>query len=270
MIYAVYILAAAAVGLMMGFVTLSVVLLQKTVSDNIRSKTISLISVYDRLLEEKSIELAKLSPGCRAENAGTNEEAKLCKGQEGKEKKDKDAAGIAAMNSGEMLSAAERAGAAAYRDGSIGETYRKIRENFSFSLGEILPKLQEMGKSEDAKAEELLRAMDYDTIYRLSTLPSQQQIEVLRESFSESESQLLDAYLAKCKKFSVLEFYHDLKRTAEQESKRTRLRVPKSIAAEWTTRDGVQIIPDEGICEGLQIEEGNLLYDYCIKTRELN
>lgn len=267
MIYAVYILAAVAVGLLVGFVTLAVVLLRKTVSDNIRSKTISLISVYDRLLEEKSRELARLSQSCDADDAEKAKKAKLCKEQEEKEKY---AAGGRGLNSGEMLSATERSCAATYRDGSIGWAYCKIRENFSFSLGEILSGLKEKENSETGRAEKLLNAIDYDTIYRLSTLPGQQQIEILRESLSESEHKLLNAYLANNKRFSALEFYHYIKMLAEQEYKGIRLRVPESVAAKRTKEDGVEIIPDDGICEGFQIEEGNIIYDYCIKTRELN
>ena len=60
MIYAIYIAAAAVVGVLIGFVVLSVTWLKKTVAKNIRSKTTELISVYDDLLEEKSRELAAL------------------------------------------------------------------------------------------------------------------------------------------------------------------------------------------------------------------
>ena len=49
-----------------------------------------------------------------------------------------------------------------------------------------------------------------------------------------------------------------------------RLHVPAGVVTDNTTKDGVEIIPDEGICEGFQLEEKNLLYDYCIKARELS
>lgn len=46
MIYAIYIAAAAVVGVLIGFVVLSVTWLKRTVAKNIRSKTTELISVY--------------------------------------------------------------------------------------------------------------------------------------------------------------------------------------------------------------------------------
>ena len=61
MIYAIYIAAAAVVGVLNGLVILSIAWLRKSVSNNIRSKTTELISVYDELLEEKSSELAALT-----------------------------------------------------------------------------------------------------------------------------------------------------------------------------------------------------------------
>ena len=57
MVYIIYIAAAVAVGLLIGFVTLSIMWLRKSVSENIRSKTVGLLSIYDDLLEEKSREL---------------------------------------------------------------------------------------------------------------------------------------------------------------------------------------------------------------------
>ena len=35
------------------------------------------------------------------------------------------------------------------------------------------------------------------------------------------------------------------------------------------TRERVEIIPDEEICEGFQMEADRVLYDYCIKAKEL-
>ena len=58
--YAVYVAAAAAIGLLIGFVTLSIGWLRKNVMHSIRNKTLSLLDTYDDLLEEKSRELSRL------------------------------------------------------------------------------------------------------------------------------------------------------------------------------------------------------------------
>lgn len=68
----------------------------------------------------------------------------------------------------------------------------------------------------------------------------------------------------------MLDFYENLRAIAELEPGSARLRVPQGLVPEILTQNGVEIIPDAGICEGFQLEEGNVLYDYCIKTRELS
>ena len=59
MVYVIYIAAAVAVGLLIGFVTLSILWLRRNVSENIRSKTVGLLSVYD---EEEKQQLLDAEP----------------------------------------------------------------------------------------------------------------------------------------------------------------------------------------------------------------
>ena len=128
MIYAIYIAAAAVVGVLIGLVILSIAWLRKSVSNNIRSKTTELISVYDELLEEKSSELAALTRQEETLPGRTEEPLPAQPAQE--------AQPAAAMRASELLNIAERAGGAVYRDDTIGSMYLKIRENFSFRLEE--------------------------------------------------------------------------------------------------------------------------------------
>ena len=165
---------------------------------------------------------------------------------------------------------AQRAGGAMYRDEAMGGVYRKIRENFSFRLDDILPALRSDTEAAVSPAAELREALDYDTVWRLSTLPEEYQLAVLRDTLSGEQAELLNAYLARHEKFNVLDFYENLRAIAELEPGSARLRVPQGLVPEILTQNGVEIIPDAGICEGFQLEEGNVLYDYCIKTRELS
>ena len=115
MIYAIYIAAAAVVGVLIGFVVLSVTWLKKTVAKNIRSKTTELISVYDDLLEEKSRELAALE----AKQAAIPQQS-----VSSREPETAQAEAVAAtLPASEMLGMAERSGGAVYRDDTVGKTY---------------------------------------------------------------------------------------------------------------------------------------------------
>ena len=266
MVYAVYILAAAAVGLLIGFVVLSIALLRKTVSSNIRSKTISLMSVYDDLLDQKSRELSRLA----ADNNRSTEDSSVDGKIHVPQHISSCQPAAPQLGAAEIMNMAECSGGVLYRDEAMGGMYQKIRRNFSFLLDELLPAFSSAPKNLTGPAGHLLSELDYDTVYRLSTLPGKYQEMVLREVLTEDEVPLLCAYMENNKEFNVLEFYYCLRTIADSEPKAARLRVPAGMVSGMMTGDGVEIIPDEGICEGFQLEEGNLLYDYCIKTRELS
>ena len=264
MVYAVYIAAAAVIGLLIGFVALSVLWLKKTVLKNIRSKTLELISVYDVLLEEKSRRLKELDRQEITEVSGheeTNNEvnADLPKGS--------DRAGLCAS---ELLGMTERSGGAIYRERMLGELYSKIRSNFSFNTDEIISQLSEKKTSEkESPANKILRELNPDTVYRLSELEPEAQVTILREAFGEENAELIDNYLKKHAVFNALDFYDYLLFLAAVKNNSIKLSVPKGAIPERTEYGDVTVIPDDEICEGFLLEENNILYDYCIKAREL-
>lgn len=261
MIYAIYIAAAAIVGVLIGLVILSIAWLRKSVSNNIRSKTTELISVYDELLEEKSSELAALTRQEEALPGRTEEPLPAQPAQE--------AQPAAAMRASELLNIAERAGGAVYRDDTIGSMYLKIRENFSFRLEELLAAVSGAAQEMGGTAARLLKCLDYDTVYRLSTMFPEEQINILRETLPTEGITLLEAYIERNRTFCALRFYDHLQALADAEPKPIRLRVPAGMAPVQMMRAGVEIIPDEEICEGFQMEADRVLYDYCIKAKEL-
>lgn len=264
MIYAIYIGAAAVVGLLIGFVALSIVWLRKTVSNNIRSKTVGLISVYDELLEERSQALAELE---QESEEGPDGPSPLV---EHKPDPAAEPSGPAPLRAAELLRLTERSGGAAYRDRAVGSVYLKIRENFSFRLEEILPLCRGTSAGQSGPAQRLLAQMEFDTVYRLSTLPSEQQTEILRQTLPTDGLALLDSYQSTHTPFLALGFYDYLKSAADMEPRPACLRVPAGIAAGKMTRSGVRIVPDREICEGFQLEKDRLLYDYSIRARELS
>jgi len=259
----VYIAAAAVIGLLIGFVTLSIDWLRKTVMRNIRSKTMGLLSVYDELLEEKSRELALAAreEAERARSAGDGDA-------------EKSAAPIIAAPAAQPplppVSLVDQAGASEYRDGSIGGVYCAIRQGFSFRLEELLPSLDTGPAAAPGRAGRLLRELDFDTVYQLSTLQPEEQVEILRESLPEDGNKLLEDYLETAGQFHAPGFYDYLRTLAETEPKAVTLWVPAELAGSKRSYGNVEIIPDSGICEGFQVEEDHMLYDCCIKARELS
>lgn len=259
MLYA-YVGAAAVVGLLIGFVLLCVIWISKKVSAGIRAKTIDLVSAYDDLLESRSRELAEMEEKIRQyQNTSKANESSAVTVQEGE----------CVTPSSSLLNAAERIGAAAYRDATVGMTYQKIKGAFQVEPEEILKQLQgETGGNAAGPATLLLAQLPYDTVYQLSTLSGERQCQILQESLNDGGLALLNDYQATHRTFSAIGFYDYLQAVAAMEPQPPRLRV--SPLDKRAYPDGVEVIVDPDICEGFQIEFNNTLYDYCIKGRELS
>lgn len=253
-----YIGVALVIGLLIGFVTLSIIWLSKRVSRDIRSKTIDVISSYDALLRKRSQELAELEEKLRK----TADVAPV-ETVEPEQTEHNDLTGVA------LLSAAERIGSAAYLDAGVSETYRKIRGGFSVSP--IAALRQVMGVSGDyvqGPASQLLKQLPYETVYRLSTLSEEEQRQLLETTFDDESIALLQAYCESHRRFDAIGFYDYLVAVAEMEPRPPRLRVSPVFNGPYPP--GIEVVVDPDICEGFQIEAGNILYDYCIKGKELS
>ena len=92
---------------------------------------------------------------------------------------------------------------------------------------------------------------------------------ILREAFGEENAELIDNYLKKHAVFNALDFYDYLLFLAAVKNNSIKLSVPKGAIPERTEYGDVTVIPDDEICEGFLLEENNILYDYCIRMREL-
>lgn len=256
--YAVYIVAALVLIVLIALVALSISWLQKTVLRNIRSKTLSLISAYDELLEEKSQALAQLA----AQEVRQVEVVVQTPSPEVPEARPEMSTAV--------LNTIQRSAASDYREADIGSYYQVIRENFSFDLKAVLPELEKVAPSGVGPATALLEKLDYDTVYQLSTLTREDQLQILRSVLTQPELALLEDHVLVNKDFSVLGFYDSLKAIAASEPGKARLRVSPSAAQYCTCPGTVEILGDPEICEGFQIEQDNRLYDFSIKTRELS
>ena len=97
-----------------------------------------------------------------------------------------------------------------------------------------------------------------------------QALEQLRQTERQAQQQLQDQEQALLNARQQSTRVHDhLQALADAEPKPIRLRVPAGMAPAQMMRAGVEIIPDEEICEGFQMEADRVLYDYCIKAKEL-
>lgn len=259
MLYA-YIGAAAVIGLLIGVVTLSILWASKVVGKSIRERSIGLISAYDGLLEDKSRQLRELE----AQVARRQEELEGAKPEAPTASVQTTTAGLPPSS---FLRTAERISLASYRDSGLGELYHKIRGEFAFSPDKVIAALPRQGEI-GGPANRLLKELSFDTVCRLSSLPGEDQLDLLRQVLPEENQAFLEEYAQSVSRFDCVDFYDALRTAAEGEPGPVSLRIaPAGQGRRYP--GGVHVVVDPEICEGFQVEADNVLYDYCIKAREM-
>ena len=257
-----WVAVAVVVGLLIGFVTLTVIWMARSVSQNIRERSIELLSAYDELLEERSRELSALDVELEQRE------------KELQEPKDAPVAPAAPAEPETVqapttfLKAAEQLATTPYRDNGAGEAYQRIRQTFAAVSDATLRRLMtDPRETRQGSASRLLRMLPFDTVYQLSTLSSGEQLQLLRETIPDEMRDILESYAAATQHFDCIVFYDTLKAAAALEPQPIRLRIAAQDVKYYPAFLNVTV--DEDICEGFQIELDNVLYDYAIKTREI-
>lgn len=255
-----YIGAAVIIGLLVGFVALAILWLTRSVGSSIESKTIRVISGYDDLLEEKSRELAKAQ--ARISELTQNEEVRITPEK------------IVVENNQDgsttnFINVAQRISNTVYRDGSVGEIYHKIRQGFVCDTKKIFSDLNIEDKViDEGLYTKLLKTISFDLVYKLCTLPADVQYNLLIENIPVEFKGIIEEFANDHINFDSLEFYNHAQDRAELEPKPTIIRVAPGTITQGYPKSAVVVV-DNDICEGIQIEMKNTLYDFCIKTREI-
>jgi hypothetical protein len=67
-----------------------------------------------------------------------------------------------------------------------------------------------------------------------------------------------------------LDFCDFLRLKSVEEPHPITLYVPADMLQYRTFSEGIEVVADEDICDGVQIEADNIIYDFAIKGREIN
>ena len=259
MLYA-YIGAAVAVGALIGLTALSVSRIANQVTENVRERSVYLLSFYDELIRQKREKLQEIEQ--KIEEKGGEIEERAVTAAQGAESASAPVADV--MKTIEQISSSE------YMDSTAASAYRQIRKGFSRDVLKTLDSLNisPEGRGE-GRATKLVNSLSGDSIYKLSVYPQEVQQELLEEILQGEDLELLDEYKGNTKSFNAIGFYDWLKSRAASEPGRIKLYVSKTEeAGEYP--DYVDVTVDEDICEGFIIEADNTVYDYCIKGKEIS
>lgn len=154
-----------------------------------------------------------------------------------------------------------------YRNADFKEDYKAVKENMDFSKQEIIKDVisSEQKSNSDSAVIELVRDFDFDTIYQLSTLQSDEQREVLKASLTEEQLVVLNDYLSfKSGAFSCIDFFDYVAQLAKRQDPNFYVKTGWSNDSFEHIGDNVVTVHDKDITEGLKIVYKDKLYDYSI------
>jgi hypothetical protein len=247
--------------LLIGLVTVAVVWAAHTVRGQIRRRTAELITLYDGYREggeseddedDATDEARESAAPRRADQSGTDQ--------------------FWSGGGSSVLDETQQISAAHYLDRELPHMYRQIRSQFYFNPAAVLSKLPiaDVSRSGGGVATRLLRSLDNDTVFSMSQLSREEQFGLLSQVVGDEYGALLEEFGRPGEKFDILDFCDFLQVKSTNESQPIKVYVPADMLNYRTFADNVEVVADLDICDGLQIEADNLIYDFAIKGREIS
>lgn len=229
------------------------------VGRQIRKETQKLFAAYEPLLVEKSKELRDL-------------EQKLSEIQpqsilEVPETKQATMGPVAVVHSG-----GETHRNRAYRNPLFAEGYRSVQGRFTIEPETVIAKVADNKTIEEKKvaiAVWIVENISFDTVYRLSSLLSEMQWQVLWETMNAEIQPIFKALAGEKEAFQIVDFYHDMKTIYTYETGKMFVRTGGEKDDFTDMSDQVVTVLDPTICQGVQIVTGNKMYDFSIGKRDI-
>ena len=153
------------------------------------------------------------------------------------------------------------------------QDYRKLRELFDNDMGKVIQQIPQKTQEETTAYvlyAGMLERLNFDTLYEISSLTSENQLEVLREVFKKAECEVREQYLAETEQeFDCTQFHTYLKSKKAECDDTIYCYVGRGSKAVQSADAKLELSVDEELCEGFQLLHGNLLYDYGVRSSEL-
>jgi hypothetical protein len=254
----VFIGAFVTLVLLIGLVTFAAVLLANEVRGQIRRRTAELITLYDGV-EKKRVRTAPEPAKPQASPARQRAAAAPGSGA------------FASQAASSALHETEQISSAHYLNKELPVLYRELRSQFYINPAQALASLPIADTPRDGgPATRLLGRLGYETAFALSGLPGAEQRALLSEALNEEGLWLLDEYGKTGANFDMLDFCGFLYLKMSGEARPVTVYVPADMLNYRTFAENVDVIADADICDGIQIEADNMIYDFAIKGREIS
>ncbi|MDR1329640.1 MAG: hypothetical protein LBK23_08580 [Oscillospiraceae bacterium] len=252
----VFIGAFVTLALLIGLVTVAAALLANEVRGQIRRRTAELVTLYDGVEKERGETApeparppAIARPPAAAPGAGA----------------------FASQAASSALHETEQISSAHYLNKELPVLYREVRSQFYINPAQALASLPIADAPRDGgPATRLLARLGYETAFALSGLPGSEQHRLLCEVLDGDGLRLLEEYEKTGDRFDMLDFCGFLRLKSSGEARPVTVYVPSDMLNYRTFAENVEVVADADICDGIQIEADNVIYDFAIKGREIS
>ena len=223
--------------------------------NKIRDNVICQIQTYDSLLEGKASELQRIKNQIEADKIAALKEKKVNKHFD--------------QFQTDIFLPVD----VAFRSIDFYSDYRKIKDSFIYDKEKIIHELQHIIE-ENSNNERyivltgLLDKLSFESVYQLSVLNGDEQLEVIREIIATKEKTVLEEFITKEREFNILSFSQWLNVQKECSDTIVKVLIPEK-EGDYNFGDGVKTQYDMNLCEGFQIRTGTRLYDYGVRNNEL-
>jgi hypothetical protein len=165
-----------------------------------------------------------------------------------------------------------------YTSERFAEEYRAIRDNFQIDAADCVRRSLEQMAAEPTNrvaaararaAQDILEEITLSSIYELSTLSSELQIDILSEMFTPEQLELLHEYAESVSEFQGYRFLFWLKDYIFANGEQVTV-CTNGATEDFATLDGRIVTErDSSICEGIYLLSKGRKFDYSIRNREI-
>lgn len=246
--------------LLMALTVLMLRSLASSAGVRVRADMVRLLKAYDDIIDQKGSEIRRLNRQIeQMEQSGQSQPQETIR-----------AAGTAGDDGTQLHTSVPKA--SYYRVAAFRDSYNAMRENFqpnvlgyqelARQVAEEMPVVSPRGEI----AARLRSALGYETVFQLSQLKPDEQLETLDASLSDEDWTLLRDFcqIRLGRSFEIVAFTDWLEEIAALEDDTLTVRCGDQ---ELSRQEGLEY--HHQICEGVQIRAGNRLYDYSMKEREI-
>lgn len=159
-----------------------------------------------------------------------------------------------------------------YKYTSFKDDYKSLKEELDKNINKEDIILEVIDNNKDNEQDKFAKAIfkineefEFDTIYELSTLTTEKQLEVLKDVFDEKQVEFLDDYISKVDgKFDIIAFFNHVNDQAKLLDENYYVKTGWNEENFDELHKKVVTVHDDEIAEGIKVVHKNKLYDYSI------